>query len=142
MRTSETGKDIIRNIEKFAASRYPDGKGYSIGYGHQILPGEYFAEPITKQKADELLEMDVKKAERAVNNNVTVPLKQSQFDALVSFVYNIGENAFKKSTMIRYINAGRYDLAAEEFNRWTYYQGNISKGLVTRREAEKRMFLS
>lgn len=142
MQISETGKDIIRNLEGFSATRYPDGKGYSIGYGHQILPGESFVEPISKEIGELLLESDSAKSEKIVNSSVKVPLKQNQFDALVSFVYNVGANAFKNSSMLRYINSGRNDLAADEFNRWVYYQGSVNKGLVARREKEKKLFLT
>lgn len=142
MQLSETGKDIIRNVEGFSATKYPDGKGYSIGYGHQILPGEKFPEPLSKELGEILLDSDAAKAEKTVNSLVKVPLKQNQFDALVSFVYNVGVNAFKNSSMLRYINSGRFDLAADEFNRWVYYQGNVNKGLVARREKEKKLFLT
>lgn len=140
MRLSETGKDIIRNLEGLRLTKYPDGSGFSIGYGHQIKPGENIGDKITERVADNLFQKDVLIAERIVNTLVKAPLSQFEFDALVSFVYNIGGSAFNKSTMLKYINQNRKDLAALEFDRWVYSKGQIMPGLVARRNKEKNLF--
>jgi lysozyme len=72
---------------------------------------------------------------------VTVPLSQNQFDALVSLAYNIGTNAFKTSTLVKYLNALDFKAAADEFLKWNRGGGKVMKGLVRRRETERALFL-
>lgn len=139
MKTSEQGLALIRKYEGFSSTPYrcPAGK-LTIGYGHVILAGENF-QPLSEAKAEELLARDVASTEQAVSRLAAVPLRQNQFDALVSFAYNVGTEAFEKSTLLRYLNAGN-PAAADEFNRWVYAKGQKLPGLVARRAAETGLF--
>ena len=143
MRTTEGGRTIIKRHEGLKLNVYNDQAGHpTIGYVHKLLPSEIgLVNAITLGKAEEYLTGDLKTAEDAVNKLVEVPLNQNQFDALVSFVYNVGAGSFQKSTMLALLNEGNYKLAAEEFPRWNRAGGKVSNGLTNRREQEKRLFL-
>lgn len=143
MQTSQAGLALIKKFEGFCSVAYycPAGK-LTIGYGHVILPGEQFPESkISESAAENMLKQDVTMVGKAINQLVATDLLQNQFDALVSFVYNIGVKAFEKSTLLRLINANKLERAAEEFPRWIYAAGVVQQGLVRRRQAEKLMFL-
>lgn len=88
------------------------------------------------------LREDVKKFASSVDALVTVPLKQCQYDALVSFVYNLGATNFRKSTLLKKLNAKDYKGAADEFLRWVSPGSSVEAGLRRRRTAERAMFLS
>jgi lysozyme len=141
VKTSDDGLSLIKRFEgvKLTAYKCPAGKN-TIGYGHtgdDVKPGM----KITEAEAHELLRQDTEKAAAAVRHLVTVPLEQCQFDALVSFVFNVGTGAFKSSTMLRKLNE-RFNLgAADEFLRWIYVKGSPSGGLINRRSAERDLFL-
>jgi lysozyme len=90
----------------------------------------------------DLLKSDVKTAEAAVKRLVLVPITQSQYDSLVSLVFNIGTGAFQRSTLLREVNAGRCMSAGKQFSRWVYGGGRILPGLVTRRADERRLWES
>lgn len=137
---SSDGLAALMQREGFSATAYPDHKGMSIGYGHQLRPGEDFG-TIGQAQAADLLAVDVGWAVDAVRSNVTVPLSQAQFDALVSFAYNVGAGAFARSTLVRRLN--RYDPeASTEFDRWVYASGQVNAGLVARRASERAQFES
>jgi lysozyme len=141
VRISELGVDLIRNFEGFSLDAYRDSGGiWSIGYGStsDVRPGMR----ITPDEADKRLRSDVTEAEQAVRELVTVPLEQGEFDALVSFTYNLGRGNLKRSTLLRKLNAGFYKEAAEEFPKWRLAAGKVLQGLVRRRAAEKALFLS
>lgn len=134
----------IKGWEGFEAKEYLDAAGLpTIGYGHLIKPHESFG-VITEQEASALLAKDVSSAETAVNNAVKVPITQNQFDALVSFAFNVGNGAFRTSTMLKRINAGEYAAAGYEFGRWVFItQGSkkvVSAGLVNRRTADYELY--
>lgn len=97
---------------------------------------------ITVDQAEAFLIDDLQKAESAINDLVSVPLTQNQFDALVSLAFNIVNGAFQKSTLLKHLNAGRYNEAAEQFLVWTKDNGRVSRGLVRRRVREHALFLS
>lgn len=138
MRLSGAGLDALKRREGFSAVPYWDHKGYSIGYGH--LMGVFDRrQSITLAEAEALLIQDVAWAEDAVNQAVQVPLSQAQFDALVSLAFNIGEGAFKRSTLVRRINAGDAG-AVSEFARWNRASGQVNAGLVARRADESAQF--
>lgn len=104
MRASQKAIDLIKNSESFSPVPYLcPAKKWTIGYGHVILANEHF-DSITEQEAEELLRQDIGATESCINNSVTVSLSQNQFDALVSFVFNIGCAAFKQSTMLQLLN--------------------------------------
>ena len=134
--------DIIKESEGLRLTAYmPTANDVpTIGYGH--THGVRMGQTITKAQAEQFLKEDVSWAEAAVNKQVKVSLNQNQFDALVSFVFNIGETTFAKSTLLRKLNAGDYNGAANEFPRWNKQAGVVLRGLVKRREREKQLFLS
>lgn len=142
MKASERGYALIRRFEGFSAGCYfcPAGKP-TIGYGHVIRSGEKFSPAgITEDEAQALLAQDVKGTEQALSRLVTVPLTQNQCDALVCFTYNVGVTALAKSTLLRLLNAGNPDAAAQEFSRWVYGGGKKLPGLGARRAAEEALF--
>src|SRR5262249_42802085 len=106
-----------------------------------ILPHEHFGK-ISRERADELLEQDLRNAERSVQQLVTVPLNANQFAALVSFTFNLGAQNLRSSTLLRDLNAGDYRGAADQFNRWVFAGGAVEQGLVKRRQAERELFLT
>lgn len=143
MKTSDKGKDFLAEVEGEVLTAYKDTGGvWTIGVGHtsdehlKVTPGL----KITKAKSRELLDIDILEAEEAVNRLVQVPLSQGQFDALVSFVFNLGEGQFADSTLLRKLNAGDYTGAAKQFERWVYDNGRKLPGLVKRRHGEAMMF--
>ena len=113
---------------------------WTIGYGH--THGVYQGMTITEQQAEQFLHEDVKWAEDAVNQYVHVSLTQNQFDALVSFVFNVGTGNFSNSTLLRLLNKGDYKGAADQFLRWNKQKGVVLNGLTTRRKNERALFLS
>ncbi len=148
LRTSISGYKIIMEHEGFMPMIYEDQAGYAtIGYGHKLNPGEadLYKNGITKEQALALLKQDVAKAELAVNQLVFVPLSQSQFDALVSFTFNVGRTNFANSTLLKLLNNGNYVGAAEQLLRWNIVtvdgQKIVSKGLVNRRFSERCLFI-
>lgn len=123
----------------------PLPKGATIGYGHLIKSDEDFRNGITENVATELLRSDIAIAERAVKNNITVPLSQNQYDALVSLAYNIGARNFATSTVVKYINnpnfhSSVYPNLESAWKAWNRSQGEISNGLINRRQNEWDMY--
>lgn len=150
MKISQGGIDRLKRHEALYGepnlTPYRDQAGHwTIGYGHKLKEGEWY-ERITPEKAEQLLIADLAVAERAVNDYVTVPITQSQHDALVSFVYNVGVSAFRNSTLLQKLNAGDYAGAANEFPKWKYVtqdgQKVISEGLLSRRYRERDLFMA
>ena len=146
MKVSQTGIDFVKSFEGLSLKCYDDSVGKStIGYGHLIKSNERFDSCIDEGEAEEILTRDLSFAEAAVNMLVLVPLAQNQFDALVSFTFNLGKNNLKRSTLLLKINCSDYKGAAEEFVRWN--KGAVGgeyvpiPGLTRRRLAEKAMFL-
>ena len=131
--------DIIKHHEGLVLHAYLCPAGVpTIGYGH--TGGVSMGDVITEKKADELLKKDLRSAEYAVNKYVNVDLNQNQFDALVSFVFNLGAGNFKSSTLLRKLNFSDYDGAASEFKRWNKAGGRVLAGLTKRRLAEEKLF--
>lgn len=136
---SAAGRQFIKNQEGFSPTPYADAGGHSIGYGHFIQPGENFTS-MTEQQASNQFDVDLIPVEDAINTLVTVPINQNQFDALADFIYNDGINAFRNSTLLRKLNAGDYQGAADEFSRWVYSAGQVNPALQARRQAEQSTF--
>lgn len=138
---SPRGLELIKKFEGFKSTPYicPGGK-LTIGYGKVIKEGEYTS--ITKDQAESLLRSTVSSFERSLQKYVKVPLNQNQYDALVSFIYNVGAGNFSKSTLVKLLNSGDYDGAANEFLKWVKSDGKVLRGLQRRREEEKALFLS
>ncbi len=145
-RMSPGGLALLQRHEGYSSTVYLDPVGIpTIGYGHRVLPGESFG-TLTIDEALEILARDVGKAENAVNASVRVELSQPQFDALVSFAYNVGVGAFASSTLVRLLNQGNYAAVPAQLARWKYGSRNGVKvelpGLVTRRADEGQVFAS
>lgn len=140
MRIKKT--DIIKKHEGLRLEAYMPTPNdvWTIGYGHTktAKPGM----KITEDHAEDLLLSDIAWAENAVNNLVTVYLTQNQFDALVSFVFNVGQGNFANSTLLRMLNKEDYKGAADQFLRWNKQKGKVLNGLTKRREEERKLFLS
>ena len=140
MKISQNGIDLIKEFEGCRLEAYKCPAGiWTIGYGH--IAGVEKGQKITKAQAENLLKQDLQRFENGVNNLVKVKLTQGQFDALVSFAFNCGVEALKKSTLLKVLNQGKYDEAADEFDKWVYAGMIKLNGLVRRRRAEKEMFL-
>lgn len=142
MRASDECLALIRQFEGFAAQPYTCTSGFlTIGYGHVIRAGELFNAPITEDEADALLRTDVLTAERAVARLVKVTLAQCEYDALVSFTFNVGAGALTCSTLLRLLNSGDKQAAARQLLRWDYSRGKKQPGLTRRRQAEMALFM-
>jgi len=137
MQLSMAGFDLIKKSEGFRSELYVDVAGFkTIGYGHRLTPKDSFPQDIDEAQASALLESDVREAERAVGRLVRVALTQGQFDALVDFCFNMGAGRLAGSTLLRQLNAGRYNDAGEQLLYWVYAGGVANAGLKTRRQAE------
>ncbi|MGL5940811.1 MAG: lysozyme [Waterburya sp.] len=139
-RISKNGLELIKRWEGCRTNAYLcPANVWTIGYGHTktAKPGMM----ISHSKADDLLLEDLKRFEEAVRRLVAVPLNQNQFDALVSFTFNVGEGALSGSTLLRLLNAGNYSNAASQFSKWVYAGKKVLPGLVARREDEYQLFI-
>ncbi|MDD4986087.1 MAG: lysozyme [Dehalococcoidales bacterium] len=137
----QAGLDLIKGFEGLFLTAYFCAAGYlTIGWGHLVKKDE--PKSITKERAEVYLSQDVQAAERAVLRLIKVPLSDAQFSALVSFVYNLGAGALQRSTLRSKLNRGEYVDASGEFRKWVWAGGKKLNGLIRRREAERRMFLS
>lgn len=140
MRTSKDGLDLIEAFEGLRLEAYQDSGGvWTIGIGHTMGVGP--GDRITETEAREYLREDLADAERGVLNLVTVPLRQSQFDALVSFAFNLGSGALAQSTLLKEVNRGRHEYVPRELARWVHAGGQRLKGLARRRSAEAVLYL-
>ena len=139
---SEQGIALLKTFEGFSATPYICPAGVlTIGYGHVIKPSECLTEaPISREEAEIILKQYVKESEQAVTRLVRVELCQEQFDALVSFAYNVGIKAFEKSTLLKKLNAGKPLEAALELEKWVFAGGKRLPGLVNRRKMERILF--
>ena len=148
MRISKKGLDLIKKYEGFRAYAYRDVTGLpTIGYGtthyvggravtmqdHNIDPTT--AEIVLRSEVDAIYG-------HAVNAFFPDGIEQDKFDALVSFCYNMGVGALKRSTLLKYALAGQWYQAGDEFNKWVHAAGKVQKGLVVRREEERELFLA
>lgn len=149
MKLDQAGINAIKKHEAFRAYPYQDIAGkWTIGYGHLIKQGESFERDISIEEAEVLLFRDAQTAMDAVNRLVKVPITQNQFNALVSFTYNLGTGALAESSVLRFLNEGNKQAAAESFKLWNKYRPSpgaplvASAGLTNRRKAEAAVFLS
>jgi lysozyme len=142
MKISQEGINLIKQFEGCKLTTYADTGGIAtIGYGH-TGSDVHRGQCISEQEAENLLRKDVERFEKAVNAEVKVPLSQNQFDALVSFAFNVGQGNLHTSTLLRKLNQSDYQGAAQEFPRWCKdSRGHELLGLKRRREAEKNLFL-
>lgn len=142
MVTSEKGLSVIKQFESLRLATYKDSVGIpTIGWGH-TGPEVKMGQKITQEEAVRLLRADVARFEKAVGRVVRVVLNQNQFDALVSFSFNVGSKALEDSTLLKRLNAGDVQGAADQFPRWNKAGGEVLAGLTRRRAAERSLFLS
>jgi lysozyme len=145
MHISPSGIDLICNFEGKRLTAYDDGVGvWTIGFGTTVYPNGIKVmkgDTCTEAQAKTYMAHDLKKFEATVNKAVTVQLNQNQFDALVSLAYNIGTNAFSKSTLVKKLNANDIRGAADQFDVWVNAGGKRMQGLVNRRKIEMELFL-
>ena len=143
MQLSEKGEDFLCKLEAFSPVPYLDsGVAPTIGYGHLILLGQTWDEPLTKDEGRWILLGDAAYAEYSINHLVLSLLTQYQYDALLCLVFNIGTRAFANSTILRLLNQKKFDLAAKQFDVWIYDNGKRVQGLANRRAREKALFKS
>ena len=141
MQFSAAGLELLKRSEGFRSRTYLDVAGFpTIGYGHRLLHPESFSNGIDEAQAERILLSDVREAEQAILRLVKVPLNQGQFDALVDFCFNLGEGKLAESTLLKDLNAGRYDAAQEQLLRWDHAGLQENTGLRARREAEAELW--
>lgn len=141
LRSSPEIRNFIKGFEALRLKAYRDQKGVlTIGWGHTRDVHE--GQVITRTQAEDLFRQDVYVAEGTLRLGVKVPLFQHEYDALLSFVFNVGGGNFAKSTMRELLNELRYEDAADQFPRWVYAGKEKSNGLIRRRDAERRIFLT
>jgi lysozyme len=137
---TQDGLDFIQDVEGCKLFAYLDTGGvWTIGVGHtgpEVVKGL----TCSMEQALQWLKEDSEEAQEAVRQSVDGLLTQNQFNALVSFVFNVGVNAFKKSTMLKLINKGDFDGAAKEFTKWNKDNGKEILGLSKRRILEQSVF--
>tara|TARA_R100000231_G_scaffold35285_1_gene31260 strand:- start:19 stop:483 length:465 start_codon:yes stop_codon:yes gene_type:complete len=139
MKTSQEGISLIKKFEGLRLESYLcSANVLTIGYGH--TEGVKEGMTITQDMADEMLEKDLELFEGYVEDNVTVPLTQCQFDALVAWTFNLGVGNLRSSTMLKVLNEGKYELVPSEMRRWNKAGGKTLEGLIRRRKAESLLF--
>lgn len=142
MKINKTGLELIKSFEGLELKAYICPAGIlTIGYGHtrNVKEGSVITEP----EAEKLLLEDLQEAELAVNSGlVTVELNENQFSALVSFVFNVGSEAFFESTLLGMLNRGNFQKAADELLRWDKAGDEKLPGLTRRRTMERQLFLT
>jgi len=146
MKTSDKGIELIKQFEGFSSTPYLCPAGvWTIGYGTTRYPDgrkvSQHDKPITEAEATKLLADTLVDNETGVLSLIEADLMQHEFDALVSFAYNLGLQNLKTSTLRKRINEGDYIAAAREFDKWVKAKGKVLPGLVSRRKAEQAMFL-
>ena len=144
MTPSKNCYDLIKEFEGCKLEAYPDpGTGaepITIGVGH--TGGVKLGDVITQEQADEYLVNDVAYSAKAVNQMVAVSITQGEFDALCSFAFNLGIGNLKNSTLLKKLNSGDIQGAADQFLVWNKAAGKVMAGLTRRREAERALFLT
>jgi lysozyme len=136
---SPEGLDLIKQYETFRANAYKcPSNTWTIGFGHteNVKPGDR----MTYQEALKTLDQDTSWAQETINDYVRVPLNQNQYDALTSLTFNIGRGAFIRSTLLKELNSGDYQRAADQFLRWNKADGQVLPGLQERRIKERIIF--
>jgi GH24 family phage-related lysozyme (muramidase) len=140
--------EMVGEFEGFRAELYNDAANHAtIGFGHLVHLGPIhggepanFQRGISREEALEMLRNDLANAETQVNERVTVPLKAHQYDALVSFAFNVGRGHFADSALLERLNGGEYDSVPSEMRRWVFAGGRPLLGLIRRRQREGTLF--
>lgn len=140
METSPAGVAFVRRREKVCYAAYQDGGGvWTIGVGHtgpEVVRGLTW----TDEEVDLALQEDLRECEEGIEDYCFVPLTQTQYDALVSFIFNEGVEKFRTSTLLKLLNVRNYAGVAGQFARWKYDNGKIVQGLINRRAFERDLF--
>ena len=139
--------DLGEEFEGFRSEPYQDSGGvWTIGFGStrdgDSRPVTASTPPVTMDEAQALAKRDLTWAAREVTNDVTVQLTDNQVAAIEDLIYNIGSGNFRSSTLLRKLNAGDFDGAAAEFDKWDHAAGQVLAGLLRRRQAETDLFQS
>lgn len=145
MELSKSGEDKLHQREAFRAKAYQDVANiWTIGFGSTRVKGVPVksGDTITLEDAIAETKLFVNEVVTIINKLVKVPLRQNQFDALVSFIYNVGITAFTNSTLLRLLNQGEYVQAADQLLRWSFAGKKYSAGLYNRRVDERKQFLT
>lgn len=146
MKMTEEGLALIRQFEGFREAAYRDAVGvWTIGYGHTSMAGPPVVTPglrISREQGADILACDVDLFARGVAAALSVPLNDAQFSSLVSFAYNVGLGNFRKSSVLRAVNAGDFAAVPKRLNLWVKAGGRTLPGLVKRRVAEGALFAS
>jgi len=144
MRMSAAGLAVVKEFEGLRLKAYKcPAAVWTVGYGHTSAAGNPIVTPdlvISNDEAEQILERDMVQYEDGVRKFVKVELTQNQFDALVDFAYNAGVGALQKSTLLKKVNAGKFDEVPAEFMKWTKGGGKELPGLVRRRRAEVKLW--
>lgn len=142
LRTSDKGIDLIKRRESLKLRVYEDAGKLAVGYGHQVTKADNLklGDKITNEQAEAFLKEDIARMETAIKDLVKTRLKQHEFDALVSFVFNIGRGNFAKSTALKRLNAGDKAGVPDAMKMWVKAGGKVLRGLVTRRSNEAKQF--
>lgn len=141
---TQKGVELIKHFESFSSVIYICPAGYrTIGYGHVVKESEIdrFKKPISEYEALKILEADILSSCRSVLRLINVPLTDGQFDALVSFTFNLGGGALQRSTLRRKVNRQEHEDVPAEFLKWVWAGGKKLNGLIRRREAEINLYL-
>ena len=155
MKISQYGLEHLMRSEGSRSKMYKDSAGYpTIGVGHLLTRAERnsgkiylgvmflrWRKGLSDKQITSLLDQDLDRFESAVNRHVRIELIQHQFDALVSFAFNVGTGAFKRSTLLKRVNARKFADVPAQFRRWNRAGGKVSRGLKNRREREIRLWL-
>ena len=153
---SQNGTKLLAEWEGFETEVYDDAAGLpTIGVGHLLTQSERdtgkitikgqavdYKQGLSEQQVLDLLAQDLERFEAAVNDAVQVALNQNQFDALVSFAFNVGTQGFKSSTLLKKLNQGLYDEVPAQLRRWNKAGGKVIQGLINRREKEITLWQS
>jgi lysozyme len=139
MKISNKGIDLIKHFEGCETTAYKCPAGvWTIGYGH--IKGVQEGDVITEQQAHDMLVEELNEYENYINSSVTSALNQDQFDAMVSWVYNLGNGNLNTSTLLKVLNNGDYDAVPAQIMRWNKAGGKVLEGLTRRRKAEADLF--
>lgn len=141
---SQAVVDLIKEMEGFRSEAYSDVVGvWTIGYGTTRVNGSKVVQGMkcTEQEAEQYVFDELTPVAQRVTDMVKVPVNQNQFDALCDFCYNLGTGSLHESTLLKKLNAGDYDGAANEFAKWNQAGGKVLPGLVKRRELERQLFI-
>ena len=146
MKLSAKNLQVLKDLEAFRARPYLcSGGKWTVGYGTNMYPNckkvTSQDKPITEALASVLLDLYLESVYRNLVQLVKVDLNQNQFDAICLFIYNAGVTRFRTSTLLKLLNASKFDLASGQFRRWIWAGGKKSNGLIKRREIERKIFL-